>query len=210
MKTIIVEQLISHDANGLPKGMLIKQATFDDEGKLVSTQDVGLTVLSSAAIAAINAEKTELQQDLATATTQLEVTTQAKTQLITQVATLRSQVSTLQSQLTELPTLQTQLAEALELVEEYRPFNNRILKGKAFYKRVTQEDMETLLASDFPQLVLAGKTIRAYRDNDWRVELDSVEFQTLVQGVLQAGVFDEADVAAIMRDATKDEAYVTT
>ena len=37
--------------------------------------------------------------------------------------------------------------------------------------------------------------------------LDSDDFAILVGYVLQSGLFEEDDVQAIMRDATKDEAY---
>jgi hypothetical protein len=70
--------------------------------------------------------------------------------------------------------------------------------------------MVTLLTSDNATLVTVGKTIVAYADNDWPVIIDSTDFQFLVGYVLQSGVFDEADVGAIMRDATREEAYEVT
>lgn len=105
-----------------------------------------------------------------------------------------------------ITTLQARITE----LEQYRPYNPRWLDGVAFYKRISQQDMETLLASDNPMLVTVGKTILAYRDNhtEWPVILDSPEFQNLVGYVLQSGVFDEEEVVAIMRDATREEAYV--
>lgn len=103
-------------------------------------------------------------------------------------------------------TIATLQAKIVEL-EQYRPYNPRILAGKAFYNRVSKEDMVTLLTSDIPQLVTVGKTIVAYAENDWPVILDSTDFQNLVGYVLQSGVFDEAEVVEIMRDATREEAY---
>jgi hypothetical protein len=108
-------------------------------------------------------------------------------------ATLEATIATLQAKVAEL--------------EQYRPFNPRILKGEAFYNRVSKADMVTLLASDVPQLVVVGKTIEAYRANRWPVVMDSTDFQQLVGYVLASGVFDEDEVIAIMRDATKEEAY---
>jgi len=92
-------------------------------------------------------------------------------------------------------------------LEQYRPFNPRILKGEAFYNRVSKEDLVTLLASDDATLVTVGKTIEAYRANRWPVVMDSTDFTSLVGYVLQSGVFDEDEVVAIMRDATREEAY---
>jgi hypothetical protein len=100
----------------------------------------------------------------------------------------------------------TLTAKVVDL-EQYRPYNPRILAGEAFYNRVAKEDMVTLLTSDNTQLVIVGKTIEAYRANNWPVILDSTDFQQLVGYVLQSGVFDEAEVVGIMRDATREEAY---
>ena len=102
-----------------------------------------------------------------------------------------------------IATLQAKVAD----LEQYRPFNPRILKGEAFYNRVSKEDMVTLLASDDATLVTVGKTIEAYRAHHWPVVMDSTDFTNLVGYVLQSGVFDEAEVVAIMRDATREEAY---
>ena len=126
------------------------------------------------------------------------------------VANFSEIIDKLRADITEANVIVKNLHVMVADLEQYRPYDKRILSGKAFYKRVTQEDMETLLASDLPQLVEAGKTILAFRDNPWPVMLDSEDFQKLVQGVLLSGVFDEADVTAIMRDATRDEAYQVT
>ena len=156
----------------------------------------------------------EVQADLATKTSQLEATTQAKTALDLRVAALTTEKQSLEAavadadqaldaeqQLTAI--LRTKITE----LEQYRPYNPRILAGKAFYSRVSKEDMVTLLTSEIPQLVVVGKTIVAYAENDWPVILDSTDFQQLVGYVLQSGVFDEAEVTEIMRDATREEAY---
>jgi hypothetical protein len=102
-----------------------------------------------------------------------------------------------------IATLQAKVAD----LEQYRPFNPRILKGEAFYNRVSKEDMVTLLASDDATLVTVGKTIEAYRAHHWPVVMDSTDFTNLVGYVMQSGVFDAEEVQAIMRDATREEAY---
>jgi predicted nuclease with TOPRIM domain len=160
------------------------------------------------------AELAEVKADLATATTQLEATTQAKTTLEGQVATLEAEKQELRAEIADLDqaldteqqlttTLQAKVAD----LEQYRPFNPRILKGEAFYNRVSKEDMVTLLASDDATLVTVGKTIEAYRAHHWPVVMDSTDFTNLVGYVMQSGVFDEAEVTEIMRDATREEAY---
>jgi hypothetical protein len=159
------------------------------------------------AVVELEADKTKLTTELATAT-------QAKTTLEAEVATLTSEKQALRAEIADLDqaldaeqqlttTLQAKIAE----LEQYRPFNPRILKGEAFYNRVSKEDMVTLLASDDATLVTVGKTIEAYRAHHWPVVMDSTDFQNLVGYVMQSGVFDGDEVNAIMRDATREEAY---
>ena len=149
----------------------------------------------------------EAQADLATKTSQLDATTQAKSALDLQVATLTNEKQSLISQVSMLEAVVEAHKQKIAELEQYRPYNPRWLDGVAFYDRVSKHDMVTLLASDDPMLVNVGKTIEAYRVNHWPVVLDSQDFQNLVGYVLQSGVFDEAEVVEIMRDATKEEAY---
>ena len=149
----------------------------------------------------------EVQSDLATKTSQLEATTEAKSALDLRVATLTNETQSLTSQVSMLEAVVEAEKQKIADLEQYRPYNPRWLDGRSFYKRISQQDMETLLVSDNPQLFIVGKTILAYRDNHWPVVLDSQDFQNLVGYVLQSGVFDEAEVVEIMRDATKEEAY---
>ena len=118
-------------------------------------------------------------------------------------------ISTLEVEKVELTEQLTAANARIAALLQEVPFNPRILKGEAFYNRVSKEDMVTLLTSENPQLVVVGKTIEAYRANKWPVVLDSDDFQQLVGYVLQSGVFDEQEVLAIMTDATRDEAYGT-
>ena len=149
----------------------------------------------------------EVQTDLATKSSQLEATTQAKSALDLKVATLTNEKQSLTSQVAMLEAVVEAHKQKIADLEQYRPFNPRWLDGVAFYNRVSKHDMVTLLASDDPMLVNVGKTIEAYRVNHWPVVLDSQDFQNLVGYVLQSGVFDEAEVVEIMRDATREEAY---
>lgn len=166
----------------------------------------------------LNADNAEalqaVQTDLATKSSQLEAVTQAKSALDLKVATLTNEKQELQSKVADADqalddeqqltaTLRAKIAE----LEQYRPYNPRILSGEAFYNRVSKEDMVTLLTSDDAMLVNVGKTIEAYRANHWPVILDSTDFQNLVGYVLQSGVFDADEVVEIMRDATREEAY---
>jgi hypothetical protein len=155
-----------------------------------------------------------LEADLATKISQLEAVTQAKTTLEAQVSTLEAEKQELRGDIVDLDQAldtEQQFTAALKAkvtdLEQYRPYNPRVLAGNAFYDRVSKQDMVTLLASDDPMLGTVGKTIEAYRVNHWPVVLDSQDFQQLVGYVLQSGVFDPDEVAEIMRDATREEAY---
>ena len=148
-----------------------------------------------------------VQTDLSTTTSQLEAVTEAKSALDLRVATLTNEKQSLTSQVSMLEAVIEAEKQKIADLEQYRPYNPRWLDGVAFYDRVSKHDMVTLLASDDPMLVNVGKTIEAYRVNHWPVVLDSQDFQNLVGYVLQSGVFDEAEVVEIMRDATREEAY---
>jgi predicted RNase H-like nuclease (RuvC/YqgF family) len=166
------------------------------------------------AITKLNAEHAtalqEVQTDLATKSSQLEATTKAKTSLDLRVATLTNEKQSLVKDLaTANTTIVTLTAKVAEL-EQYRPYNPRILSGEAFYKRVSEQDRNTLLASENPYLQEAGLTIVRHEKNKWPVILDSGDFRRLVGYVLQSGVFDESEVVEIMRDATPKEAYRVT
>ena len=137
---------------------------------------------------------------LATTTSQLEAVTAAKQALVDDVLVKTEQLALADS---EYKLLEAKVA----FLESIRTYDARRLDGVAFFNRVSKHDMVTLLASDDPMLVNVGKTIEAYRVNHWPVVLDSQDFQNLVGYVLQSGVFNEADVVAIMRDATREEAY---
>jgi multidrug efflux pump subunit AcrA (membrane-fusion protein) len=156
----------------------------------------------------------KLEADKAKLTTELATATQAKTTLEGQVSTLEAEKQSLRAEIADLDQAldaEQQLTATLQAkvvdLEQYRPFNPRILKGEAFYNRVSKEDMVTLLASDDATLVTVGKTIEAYRAHHWPVVMDSQDFTNLVGYVMQSGVFDGDEVNAIMRDATREEAY---
>jgi hypothetical protein len=165
-------------------------------------------------VTTLESEKTQLTTDLATRTNERDALQSQVTALTSEKATLTTDLATrttdLATRTTELATanatitaLQTKIAD----LEQYRPYNPRILKGEAFYDRVSKEDMVTLLASDNPQLVEVGKTIEAYRFHKWPVILDSPEFAQLMGFVQLSGIFDQAEVDAVMVDASREEAY---
>jgi len=159
--------------------------------------------------ATLQAEKTDLVAQVATLTSEKSALTSQVASITQQLESSNSQIETLTDEKAELVASLTAANNRIAALLQEIPFNPRILKGEAFYNRVSKEDMVTLLTSENPQLVVVGKTIEAYRANKWPVVLDSDDFQQLVGYVLQSGVFDEQEVLAIMTDATREEAYGT-
>jgi cell division protein FtsB len=184
--------------------------TYREQSLFLKSQVVSLTfdlATTTQAVTKLEADKAKLTTDLATATTQLETANATIEQLKAEKQALRAEIADLDQALDAEQQLNTTLQAKVADLEQYRPFNPRIRAGEAFYNRVSKQDMVTLLTSDDATLVTVGKTIEAYRAHHWPVVMDSTDFTNLVGYVMQSGVFDEADVLEIMRDATREEAY---
>jgi cell division septum initiation protein DivIVA len=214
LKTIITEQLVSYDINGLPKGILVKQSTFDDLDKHVSSEDIGFTVLSSQSIASIESARTQLEQDKAALQSIVQTLTEEKATLVGQKSAMQNQVTSLQQQLTDLPILQTNLANALALVELYRPYDPEKIRAKAFYQRLTTDQLFAL--ADLALKDATAKSIftllstyKASEDTEdpWPVLLNDPQVVGAFQYLMAAGVVSESQMQDLLRPATKDEAF---
>lgn len=110
----------------------------------------------------------------------------------------------------EKSTLTEQLAEAnariTALLQEI-PFNPRIIDAAAFYDRLTKDEILTLFGSADATTKQIVETIIAYKNNDWPVVFESVEFRNMMGYLLQSGTLTEARAAQLTRDATREEAY---
>lgn len=203
MKTIITEQLISHDIDGLPKGMLVELSTFTDTNQFVSKVTRELIVLPKSAIDSLDASVQAVGQEKAALQNQLTTKT-------TEADSLTAQVATLNSQLTSLPSLQSQLAEALALVEEYRPFDPNQIKSASFYERITKDELFTLAVLAGTDANAAGilSLLSAYKANEWQVLLDDPQVVGAMQYLQSVGMLNADRVSQLLQPATKDEAYV--
>jgi hypothetical protein len=182
-------------------------------------------------------EMARLAQDLATVTPerdtlkeQLKSADEAANREIDKVMVLEGKVLELQAELTSIKAAKTLLESQVksltdgvqtqdELVKtlqakvtflnSIKTYNTRLVDGKAFYARISKDDMVKLMASNNPRLIEIGKTIVLYRDNShqWPVDLDAPETQEMVNDLISAGLFDPSDVAVIMRDASREEAF---
>jgi len=134
--------------------------------------------------------------------------------LESQVEQLTTSNATKQSQLESYATIESELnAQVNELqskvadLEQYRPFNPRMIDATAFYSRITKDEFAALSVSDDETLRTIAKTILAYKTNDWPVVFESPEFQGLI-GYLVGTAFLTAERAAqLTADATRAEAY---
>ena len=91
-------------------------------------------------------------------------------------------------------------------LDQYRPFNPRIIDATAFYARITKDEFAELSTSEDPTKVTIAKTILAYVKNDWPVVFGSQEFQGMIGYLLSTG-FPSERAAELMEDATRSEAY---
>jgi septal ring factor EnvC (AmiA/AmiB activator) len=166
----------------------------------------------------INAEKTQLQADKTQLTTDLATANAS-------IATLTTQVASLESQLQEVTesrdvlfikkqAVDHDLAEAevkIAWLESIRTYDPNQIKSKAFYDRITKDEM-----NDVAVLALSGDATAAaiyakfndYVKNEWQVLLDDPEVVGGTQYLTHTGTFKEGRAAQITRPASREEAYI--
>jgi hypothetical protein len=122
--------------------------------------------------------------------------------------------ATKQSQLDSYSTIEAELnAQVNELqskvadLEQYRPFNPRIIDASKFYERITKDEFATLSVSDDETFRTIAKTILAYKTNDWPVVFESPEFQGLISYLVGTEFLTVERAAELTADATRAEAY---
>lgn len=107
--------------------------------------------------------------------------------------------------------LKKQLEEANERIAELLaslPWNPRVMEAKAFVARITASEMLSLASSADPQVQQIVGMLTAWTTNDWPIVLDSPEIQGAIPYLMSVGLVTEARVAELLRDCTKDEAYI--
>lgn len=113
----------------------------------------------------------------------------------------------LQIQFNEQSQRILELEQRVESLLESIPFDPRIIDATAFYNRLTKDEILLLLSSENQQIILIGKTIAAYKENDWPVVFESAEFTQMAQFLLTNEVVSPSRLAELMKDAKSDEAY---
>jgi hypothetical protein len=214
LKTIIAIENLECDAQGVPKGLIFVHRNFNDDGSFSENVRHELTVLSSQSIATINAERAQLEKANASLQATIQTLTAEKAALVGQKSALQNQVTSLQQQLTDLPILQTNLANALALVELYRPFDPNKIRAKAFYQRLTTDQLFALADLALKDATAKGiftllSTYKASEDTEdpWPVLLNDPQVVGAFQYLMAAGVVTESQRQDLLRPATKDEAF---
>lgn len=166
----------------------------------------------------INASKVELAAEKATLTSDLATANADKDSLTTQVATLISQLQEVTESKDVLfvkkQSVDHDLVEAnakIAFLESIRTYDPNQINSKAFYDRITKEEM-----NDVAILALSGDATAAaiyakfndYVKSEWQVLLDDLEVVAGTQYLTYTGTFKEGRAAQITRPASREEAYI--
>jgi len=208
MTTTPYELLARFATNGTIAGVSVRYLTTingkvyeGDPQPLASVDDPAFNDFADQFSAAVVAERDELAE-------QVESLTEAKQAAEASVEQLTAQVGTLTS---EKATLTQQLAAAnariTALLTEV-PYDPRVIEASAFINRTTPEEMLQLFGSQDPNVQAIAQMLLAYKANDWRIELDSVEMQQAVGYLQLVGLVSGERAEALLRDGTRAESYV--
>jgi hypothetical protein len=158
-------------------------------------------------VAAINAEKTQLTTDLATANAD-------KTSLTSQVASLESQLQEVTESKDVLfirkQAVDHDLAEAqakIAFLESIRQFNPRWTTPDFFINRFTAKEAKAFYSSEDAMIVGGQQLLEAYEAAGWYVDLDDTQVQGLTGYMVQLGMMTPERREQVLRDATAAEAW---
>jgi hypothetical protein len=98
-------------------------------------------------------------------------------------------------------------ARIAALVEQVQ-FDPRVIEANAFLNRIASTELAQLFSSTDPNVQAISQMLLAYKANDWRIELDSVEMQQAVGYLELIGMLTVERAAALLRDGTRAEAYI--
>jgi hypothetical protein len=158
-------------------------------------------------VAAINADKTQLTTDLATANTTINT-------LTTQVASLESQLQEVTESKDVLfirkQAVDHDLVEAnakIAFLESIRQYNPRWTTPDFFINRFTAKEAKAFYSSEDAMIVGGQQLLEAYEAAGWYVDLDDTQVQGLTGYMLQLGMLTPERREQVLRDATAAEAW---
>jgi len=149
-----------------------------------------------------------LTQDKSTLENQVATLTSERDAALTQATTLNAD----KEALTEAnATLTAQLAAAnariTALLTEV-PYDPRVIEASAFIARISSSEIMQLAASSDQNIQAIWMKLLQYKENDWRIELDSQPMLQAVGYLQFAGLVSGERAAALLRDGTRAESYV--
>jgi hypothetical protein len=104
----------------------------------------------------------------------------------------------------ERDALQAKVQQLTEAI----PWDPRVMEAKAFVARITPSEMLSLAGSEDQQVQAIVSMLKHWVANDWPIILDSPEMQQVIGYLGQINMVTPARVAELLRDCTKEEAYV--
>jgi hypothetical protein len=211
---LTLDEYIAYEMNRIAEaGQRQNQASAKTNLELLNERDAALAQVAAvtADILVLVAERDTLTTDLATANATINT-------LTTQVASLESQLQEVTESRDVLfikkQAVDHDLAEAevkIAWLESIRTYDPNQIKSKAFYDRITKDEM-----NDVAVLALSGDATAAaiyakfndYVKNEWQVLLDDPEVVGGTQYLTYTGTFKEGRAAQITRPASREEAYI--
>jgi len=103
--------------------------------------------------------------------------------------------------------LELAYARIAELITQVN-FDPRTIEANAFLNRITSTELAQLFSSDDPNVQAISQMLLAYKSNDWRIELDSVEMRQAVGYLRSFGMVTDERAGALLQDGTRAEAYI--
>ncbi len=161
-------------------------------------------------IAELTTERDSLKSQVAELEQQLTAKTTEAATLATEKQSLSEQVDTLKSDLAESKANATALQNRVDKLLAEVPFKPRHIRSDAFVDRISSRDMLKLAASTDPVVQRIREKLLEWDENDWRIELDNPETVQPIQYLLAVGVLTEDSAKQLLRDATRQEAYMET
>jgi hypothetical protein len=127
---------------------------------------------------------------------------------------LEEQVSSLEAIVTEktatiaqhVTTIEEKNARIESLLAEV-PFDPRVIDAAYFLKRVTVEETMALYTSGDPQVQAIAAMLKAYKDNDWPIILDSAEFVGAMQYLVSVELLTVKRQSELMKDCDRQESH---
>lgn len=100
------------------------------------------------------------------------------------------------------------LASKVSELQAQIPWNPRVIEAAAFIARITADEMLRLATSNDVQVQQIVAMLDQWKANDWPVILDSPEIQQAIAYLQSIGFVTQERVAEVLKDCTKEEAYV--